>query len=184
MASGTAAPGREALSSRLTGTLQLAPMVVWVLDAYLIVWLLLHSLLIRQGLAGHAAAPSFERPLLVLLLVPFVLLPLVAWWAAGLRRVAIEGGDLLVSGGSGAPVAVPLTEVLDVAEWRASDLRTIRVTFAEKTKAGRRVRFLAPTRVRVARGEYHPAMLRLREAVEAAQSRRDVNRFGKRARGV
>jgi len=180
MASATAATGRERLSSRLTGTLQVAPVAVWVLDAYLIVWLLLHRFLLAHGVGSHGAMPSFNRWFLLLLTVPLVLLPVAAWWAAGLRRVAIDGGNLLVSGGSGAAVAVPLTEVADVGEWRAADLRTVRVTFADKTRAGRSVRFLAATQVRVARDEPHPAVLALREAVAAQQSPRDANRFGKR----
>jgi hypothetical protein len=180
MQSALATLGRQTLSSRLTGTLQVAPMVVWVLDAYAMIWLLLHRLLGLHGLAGHAPLPTHYRLLFVLLAVPFVLLPLLTWWAAGLRRVATDGTNLLISGGSGPAAEVPLTEVLDIGEWRASDLRTIRVTFDRKTPAGRSVRFLAPTHFTVPRGEPHPVVLALRETVAAAQSEVERPRFGKR----
>ncbi len=112
---------------------------------------------------------------MLLLGLPFLLLPILSLWASGLRSVATDGTNLLITLASGWTATVPLTSVVDVRERRGFDLRTVRIVFDRKTRAGRSVRFLAPTRFTVARGETHPVVLALRDTVEAAQSGLTVN---------
>jgi hypothetical protein len=150
------------LSSRLTTPLQFGPVLLWLADFYAITWLLLHRL------AGAGMQPALERAVLMLLAVPFVLLPVLALWAAWLRRVATDGADLFVGLAYGGEAAVPLAEVRDVGEGRWADLRTVTVTFAQPTRVGRRIRFLAPTRLVVPPDAPHPVVLALRETARAA----------------
>jgi hypothetical protein len=153
---------QQRLSSRLTTTLQVGPILLWLCLATTALWAIATS-------AG-AESSALTRLVLLPLAPPVLLLPLVAVWAAGLRPVATDGTSLLVTLVTGRVVAVALTSVIDVREWRSIDLRAITVTFDRDTRAGRAVRFLAPTRFAVLRGEPHPVMLALRDTVEAAQS--------------
>ena len=164
------APGREVLSSRLTLALQLAPMLVWLVVVYFMIRVFLHQVLAAHALAAGGATGVFTRIVLLLLLIPFLLLPVVAFWSAGLRRVAMEGDTLIVGIGYGRTVSVPLTLVADVTEWRGPDVRTVRISFTEKTRAGRTIRFLAPTRLIVPRDVAHPVVLALRDMVASAKA--------------
>jgi len=177
-------PGQEQLSSRLTSPLQVAPMLAWLGDAYVLIWLVLHRHPDLHGFGANGMMPMFERLVLFLLAVPLLLLPAISFWAAGLRKVVATGTDLLVTLGSGKVATVPLTAVADVAEGQSSDLRVVRVTLEGKTAAGTRVRFLAPTRFRVPRGEPHPVVVALRDMVKAARSEGEVKRFGQRVIGA
>jgi hypothetical protein len=180
MPTAAATLGRERLSSRLTGTVQVAPMLVWVVDCYLLIWLYLHHFVALHGPAANGLVPTLHRVFFLLVAVAFLALPLVAIWAAGLRNVATDGTHLLVTRESGRPAEIPLDQVIGISEWRASDLRTVRVTFDRKTPIGHSLRFLAPTRFSVPRGEPHPVVVALRETVAAVHSEKDVTRFGKR----
>jgi hypothetical protein len=162
--------GRERLSSRLTPLLQIGPVALWLAISYVCVWVVLHRLPVLHGTGAVAVAPQLSRIVLMLLALPLLLLPFVAIWAGGLRSVATDGTSLLVTLATGRVAAVPLTSVVDVRERPRADLRTVRVTFDRKTRAGRSVRFLAPTRFTVLKGEAHPVVLALRDTVEAAQS--------------
>jgi hypothetical protein len=166
--------GQEQLSSRLTSTLQVAPMVLWLVVAYVLIRLALQHVIDLDSLAGGGVRPMLTRLVLFFLLVPLLLLPAISWWAAGLRRVATNGCELLVTLASGKVAPVPLTAVRGVEEWHSPDLRVITATFDRKTMAGRQVRFLAPTRFRAPRGEPHPVVVALRETVRAAQSEREA----------
>jgi hypothetical protein len=168
-------PGRERLSSRLTLPLQIVPIVLWLADFYVLTWVLLHRMPgapgAPHGPAGAGPMPALERSVLLALAVPFVVLPVVAVWAAWLRRVATDGSSLFVSRSYGGQATVPLTDVLEVREWRGLDFRTVSVAFGRDTRVGRRIRFLAPTHFLVPRSEPHPVVLALRLAVEAAERR-------------
>jgi hypothetical protein len=164
------AQGRQLLSSRLTFALQIGPMLLWLAVVYVLIWLGLHRFTGVNGLGGNGALPTFEKMVLFLLAVPFLLLPVVALWASGLRRVATDGSSLLVTLATGFRATIPLTDVSDVQEWHGIDLRTVTVTFERRTAAGRHLRFLAPTRFVIPRGEPHPVVLALRETVAAAKS--------------
>jgi hypothetical protein len=162
--------GRETLSSRLTSTLQVGPMVLWLVDAYLLVWLILHRFPGLRGLGGNGVMPTLHRLLFVLLLLPFVLLPALSWWAIGLRRVTTDGTRLQVTLGSRTEVTIPLAEVVEVRERRVAELCAVTLRFGGRTPAGRSVRFLAPVRRRLERGEPHPIVIMLRAMVHAARS--------------
>jgi hypothetical protein len=150
-------------------------MVVWLAVAYGLI-----GLLVRFIPSAHPSGQApVETPLaemvLVLLGLPFLLLPVLSLWASTLRTVATDGTNLLITLSTGRTATVPLTSIVDVRERRGIDLRTVKITFDRKTKAGRSVRFLAPTRFTVARGEAHPVVLALQDTVEAAQSGTTVN---------
>ena len=164
------APGREVLSSRLTLALQLAPMLVWLVVVYFMIWVFLHQVLGAHAASALGATTVFARIVLLLLSIPFLFLPVVAFWSAGLRRIVMEDDTLIVGLGYGRTVSVPLTLVADVTEWRGPDGRTVRVSFIEKTRAGRTIRFLAPTRFTVPRDAAHPVVLALRDRVAAAKA--------------
>ena len=161
---------RELLSSRLTFWLQIVPMLLWLADVYVLIWLVLHRFGGPNGLGGAGLMSTYARMVLLLLGVPFLLLPVVALWATGLRRVATDGSNLIVTLGTGFRAAIPLTAVREVSERRSMDLRAVAVTFEHRTRAGRRMRFLAPTRFVIPRGEPHPVVIQLRETVAAAKS--------------
>jgi hypothetical protein len=155
------ASARLHLSSRLTYALKTAPIAVWLAVIFGFAWMLP-----RLG----AATPPSDWIVLLLLVPPLLLLPLVIVWGSRLRAVATDGDNLLVTLATRRVVAVPLTLVIDVREWRDVDLRTINVTFDRATEAGRSVRFLAPTRFKVPRGTAHPVVLALRGTIDVAQS--------------
>jgi hypothetical protein len=159
--------GREVLSSRLTLALQLLPMLVWLVVVYFLLWVVLHQILGAHTMGGGRFEGLLSRLVIVLLAIPFVALPVIAIWASNLRRVVAEGEHLLVGLGYGRTATVPLSEVADISEWRGPDLRTVRLTFASRTRAGKAVRFLAPTRYTVPRDEAHPVVQALRETVAA-----------------
>jgi hypothetical protein len=155
--------------------LQVAPMIVWLAVAYGLIGLLLRFIPSTHP-SGHAPAETpLAQMVLVLLGLPFLLLPILSLWASTLRTVATDGTNLLITLSTGRTATVPLTSIVDVRERRGIDLRTVKITFDRKTKAGRSVRFLAPTRFTVARGEAHPVVLALQDTVEAAQSGTTVN---------
>jgi hypothetical protein len=151
----------QRLSSRLTSTFQVAPVGLWLAVVYVFVWV---------AARHEAPAPTLRWVVLLILVPPLLLLPVVAAWAARLRTVATDGNNLLVTLVSRQVAEVPLTSVIHVREWRELDVRTVRVTFDRRTRAGRSVRFLAPTRFVVRPGEAHPVVLALRGTVDVAQS--------------
>lgn len=164
-------PGREALSSRLTLLLQLAPMLVWLVVVYFLIWIVLHQIFgAHTALAGRFGE-LLVRVVIFLLVIPFLALPVLALWAAGLRSVAMEDGFLIVGLGYGRTTPIPFAQIALIQEWRGPDVRTVRVTFTEKTRAGRSVRFLAPTRYTVPKDEAHPVVQALRESVDRAKAR-------------
>ncbi len=169
--------GRERLSSRLTPALQIVPMLLWALDCYLLIWLLLHHFIVFHGAGTSGLAPTLHRLVFFIVVLFFLLLPMVAAWAGLLRKVSTDGRNLLVATGSGKPAEIPLTEILHVGEGTVSDLHTVRITFAGKTKFGHRLRFLASTRYAVPRGEPHPVVLALRETVDALKAELAATRF-------
>lgn len=176
------ATGREVLSSRLTVPLQVGPILLWLADFYVLLWVLLHRFPGLQGLAHHPPLALATKLELGLLAVPLVLLPLLFLWASGLREMSTDGTDLVVTLASGRQVKVPLTAVSDVSERIGAELRTVKVTFDSNTKAGRSARFLAPTRFRVTRTQSHPVALALRGAVQAARSNiaAETRQFGRK----
>lgn len=166
---------RERLSSRLTTVLQVAPIVVWLAVAYGLIGLVLRFVPMMHPPGQTPVATPLTEMVLALLGLPFLLLPILSLWASTLRTIATDGTNLLITLSTGRTATVPLTSIVDVRERRGIDLRTVRITFDRKTKAGRSVRFLAPTRFTVARGQAHPVVLALQETVEAAQSGSTVN---------
>lgn len=151
----------QRLSSRLTATFQVAPVALWLADVYVFLWL-----------AARQEVPSaaLRWAVVALLVPPLLLLPVITAWAVRLRTVATDGNNVLVTRVDRRIAAVPLTAVIEVREWRELDVRTVRVTFDRHTPAGRSVRFLAPTRFAVSRGESHPVVLALRGTIDVAQS--------------
>ncbi len=175
MAAAAPAPARERLSSRLTSVLQVAPMAVWLVVTYVLIGVVLNYFPLMGPPGPAPRKPPLLAMVIALLGLPCLLLPILSLWAAGLRSVATDGTNLLITLATGRTATIPLTSIVDVRERRGIDLRTVKITFDRKTKAGRSVRFLAPTRFTVARGEAHPVVLALQDTVEAAQSGTTVN---------
>jgi hypothetical protein len=154
----------ERLSSRLTVPLQTLPISLWLALAFGLAFLW------WKGAGTAAVSPALSWLVLLPLGPPLLLLPAVAFWAAGLNSVATDGTFLFVTLPDGRFATVPLASVISVREWQAIDMRAITLTFDRTTGAGRSLRFLAPTRYSVAQSEPHPITVALREAVEVAQA--------------
>jgi hypothetical protein len=154
------------LSSTLTPALRIVPILLWLADAGLLVWLgRSHALDVLDGPVSQGA---IVRLAWIVAAAPIVLLPPIVWWGWRLKRVATDGASLFISAGRRTE-AVPLADVAVVAEVRSRDLRTVTLRLEVITRWGWVIRFLAPTGSGIARGEPHPVVVELQRLVDAAR---------------
>ena len=95
---------------------------------------------------GEVHLPSGMRPeyAWIVVLAMGLLIGLLIWLTvARLKRVALDGDDLLISNYV-AEIRVPLTAITAISKRSATDPRRYTVTFAEPTEFGRTITFMPP----------------------------------------
>ena len=157
----------QLISSRVTPWLRLLPLAIWPLDAGLVLLLAGAGILPlphRIALPGEAML----RVVWFLLGLPLIVLPFIAWWSWGLKRVATDGAVLLVDDGFKRD-AIALNYIGSVTEPRGTLLRVVTFSVDRDTPWGLQIRFLAPLRGDVPPAEEHPTATTLREVTRRAR---------------
>jgi len=122
---------------------------------------------------GHVrAGPSAPEPKVMFLFVWIVGSALLLWMCAGLKRVRLDRGKLFVSNYL-REIAVPLSEIDDVTEFRWVNIHPVTIHLRHATEFGERIMFMPKSRM-FALWSSHPVVEELLQ--EARESRRSVRR--------